>query len=675
MIRPRLIVLLAVQNIHGQGRRSALLCGLLALVALIAVVGAALVDSIERGMRRTIVESLAGELQVLPATSLDRLSYFGDVYFGDTRHDRVADAGALATRLRGVEGVDEVVPLAIRLAAFTQPSPMDAAVENLRSGLERGDARATADAREHLLAAGERLARHLEKVDPEALAPGDLERRRSILERVRSAELWETLGTAPSTTLMFLDASFAPLFGESTPLYLHLTGTDVASFARAFARFDVVRGRMVEEDEPAFMVAEDIFKSVRHPYQVRLDQLADFAERQPEALPAARVAGLVEAAPALVDHLTPSQEAQLRQRLCQQVTCAAGGSLLEALQRYADVDRDTVQERRRYFDEVAMEGMPRGLLVLGREYVGSMADDTGQPRSTVLELVGTYRFRGLEEVPVSIPAITNASTFSRIDDPSRRVKEPTKAGAEEPAVDAALTDDLFFSDDAPPVAGVDTGGFDEFEAWTGANVDAEAPPFELDAWPAHSIAVRLSPTAPSGARAALEQLVTAHGERPFVVVDGFEVAGPIGQAVPILKGIFTGVVLLLLLLAFGVIANALVLSWLRRIPELGTLRALGATRGVVAAALMTEALLLGALGGVIGVSLGAAALLGFAAWGIPAPAPIFEFIFGGPRLHPVVGAGPLVLGSVVILLALLASVYPAWRATRATPREAMEANR
>jgi putative ABC transport system permease protein len=124
---------------------------------------------------------------------------------------------------------------------------------------------------------------------------------------------------------------------------------------------------------------------------------------------------------------------------------------------------------------------------------------------------------------------------------------------------------------------------------------------------------------------------------------------------------FTGLLLGLggvALLVGGVgVANTMVISALERRSEIGLRRALGATRAQIRGQFLAEASLLSALGGAVGVILGAAVTVGYAAskhW--PASVPAWVMI-GGLAATVLIGAA--------------AGLYPAVRAARLAPTEAL----
>jgi putative ABC transport system permease protein len=112
------------------------------------------------------------------------------------------------------------------------------------------------------------------------------------------------------------------------------------------------------------------------------------------------------------------------------------------------------------------------------------------------------------------------------------------------------------------------------------------------------------------------------------------------------------------LLVGGVgIANVMVISVLERRAEIGLRRALGATKRHVAVQFLGEALLLSAVGGVGGVALG---------WAVTG---VYANIKGWNTLVP-----PLAIGGGIVaalLIGAIAGLYPAVRAARMSPTEAL----
>jgi len=127
------------------------------------------------------------------------------------------------------------------------------------------------------------------------------------------------------------------------------------------------------------------------------------------------------------------------------------------------------------------------------------------------------------------------------------------------------------------------------------------------------------------------------------------------------KGAYNGLLLGLgavALLVGGVgIANVMVISVLERRSEIGLRRALGATRRHIAEQFLAEALLLSALGGLAGTIIGTAATAVYALaqhWFVQIPP---QALYGGMGAALVIGA--------------IAGLYPAMRAARLSPTEAL----
>jgi ABC-type lipoprotein release transport system permease subunit len=172
--------------------------------------------------------------------------------------------------------------------------------------------------------------------------------------------------------------------------------------------------------------------------------------------------------------------------------------------------------------------------------------------------------------------------------------------------------------------------------------------------------------------AAIQKAGKDSGE-PLKAVSWQQASGFIGQMVGAMHGILSVLILIIFTVALVIINNALVMATLQRVPEIGTLRAVGAQRRFVLAMLVIEALVVGVLFGALGAGLGAVFTAVLHSIGIPAWNDVVSFFFSGPRLHPALGAANIVAALVIVfLVSAISSLYPAWLAMRVTPRQAMQ---
>ena len=126
-----------------------------------------------------------------------------------------------------------------------------------------------------------------------------------------------------------------------------------------------------------------------------------------------------------------------------------------------------------------------------------------------------------------------------------------------------------------------------------------------------------------------------------------------------LSGLLLGLGAVALLVGGVGVANTMVISVLERRAEIGLRRSLGATRGQIRTQFLCESQLLSALGGLGGVALGIAVTAGYAGYqGWPTVVPLWAMVGGV--------AATLLIGG-------LAGFYPAVRAARLPPTEALAA--
>ncbi len=132
--------------------------------------------------------------------------------------------------------------------------------------------------------------------------------------------------------------------------------------------------------------------------------------------------------------------------------------------------------------------------------------------------------------------------------------------------------------------------------------------------------------------------------------------------------------LILMLIVAVIIANTLLMSVFERFREMGILAALGMTRGQIRWMFLFEAIMLGLAGLALGFLLGSAGVLYLSTAGIPAGdmgAVAGSIAMGSVMYARFVPGTFLGLGIGMLAIILLASLYPAWFASRLEPVEAL----
>lgn len=186
--------------------------------------------------------------------------------------------------------------------------------------------------------------------------------------------------------------------------------------------------------------------------------------------------------------------------------------------------------------------------------------------------------------------------------------------------------------------------------------EAAAQLFGIDPAPS-TIRVRTDPEQTLDVRSVLAATANPRAPHEVEVTRPSDLLAARAEVDATLTAVLLGLGAVALLVGGLGIANVMVISVLERRAEIGVRRALGATRRHIRWQFLMESVLIAGSGGVIGVALGAAITVGYAdarGWHIA---------------MPVAGSS----AGVVISLAVgaLAGLYPAVRASRLAPAEAV----
>lgn len=163
-------------------------------------------------------------------------------------------------------------------------------------------------------------------------------------------------------------------------------------------------------------------------------------------------------------------------------------------------------------------------------------------------------------------------------------------------------------------------------------------------------------------------------EDNFEIVPWYELADFYNKTVTLFTKQIQGIKLIIALIILLSISNTMIMSVMERIGEIGTSMALGVKRMGIMRVFLSEGVLLGCLGGLLGLTAGLLLAHAISIVGIPMPPP--------PGMtHGYTGeilvTWNIALESLVLAVGttLAASIYPAWKASRMQIVDALRHNR
>ncbi|HOV93859.1 MAG TPA: FtsX-like permease family protein [Spirochaetales bacterium] len=150
-------------------------------------------------------------------------------------------------------------------------------------------------------------------------------------------------------------------------------------------------------------------------------------------------------------------------------------------------------------------------------------------------------------------------------------------------------------------------------------------------------------------------------------------AGSVARGALTMRLIFNLMIIVVGVIVVLITMNVLVVSISERVPEIGTLRALGAKKKFVRKMIILETTFLAIISGVVGLILGYVILILLKNSGITAPNVFFEAIFAGKKLVPTISAiAGLEAFLSIFAMSIIASLYPITLALRIKPVVAMQ---
>jgi ABC-type lipoprotein release transport system permease subunit len=696
----KVIVLIAFRNLFASRLKTLIVGGIILFGSMLVVVGTALVDSVDASMSRSIIGSVAGHIQVYNAKSADELAVMGSFQMEGADLEQIDDFKTMREALLSVPNVKAVVPMGLSGAMVPAGNSVDVVLEKLRDLVRRQQAgedvkAAIESQKDHVRQIVSVLAVDMANVGKvltdKAVAPEEA----AAIRRATAPNFWSEFDQDPLGSLEFLENRIAPLASDADMLFLRYVGTDLAAFATSFDRMKIIDGTTVPPGKRGFLFSKFTYEEqVKLKTAHRLDVIHDAVLKRGKKIATDPdlqrfVKQNSTEVKEIMLQLDGQQTAMFRSKL-QKELGSQEDDVSKLLAEFFRIDDGNLMRRYKFFyDELAPS------LTLYRVRVGDTLTikaftKSGYVQSVNLRVYGTFAFEGLEDSHLAgnlnlmdlvsfrelygfstperdreIQAIKAAAGLKEIDRDNAEAElfgaKPSEANAPKPAAAATNMD----ADDVlRGLSGKTKRERREDQTYDpaqlGQGVILNAAVIVKDA--------RLIPQTMK----AIEAAGTKAG-LTLKAIDWQKASGLVGQFVTMIRYVLYISVLIIFAVALVVINNALVMTTLERIAEIGTLRAVGAQRRFLLGMLLVEALAVGGLFGGIGSALGAGIVAVLRMVGIPAFNDIFYFFFSGPRLHPGLSVVNVAIAlAIVLVVSGASSIYPALIAMRVSPRQAMQ---
>jgi len=701
----RVLFRIAFRNLVASRVRTVII-GLIVLVgALIVVVGASLMDSIDRGMRTSIQGSLGGQLQVYQSTSEGQLELYGGLR-GESLLDPIPDFARVKEVLSRVPNVKMIVPMGIDQALVATGNVFDVTLARLRDDVRRlqadpsdPEAQRGLEARkahvQRLIALlSEELSQARVLVDPNGRDAGLRAAQRADLDRAAAPAFWAGFDQDRLAGLEFLENKVAPLAMDSGFTFIRYVGTDVEAFMKAFDLAEVAEGQPVPPGQRGILLGKQYAEEwLKLKNARRLDQIKDKRDRFGERIARSEelqrwVKDTRGRAREILVQLDPLQAAEAERRLRPALKAPAGEELPALLARLFDLDDANFDDHFRVFYEQLAPLLRLYQISVGDVITIKAPGKTGAFNAVNVKVYGFIQFKGIEKSGIAgTTSVMDLQSFRDLygyvtsDKAAELARIRAQMGATSVSREEAEAA-LFGGEAAPLVEATRAGVIDEKALLAGVGEKrqtalAEATraytQAEIDQGVALNAAILLTdPSRLRETQAAVQAAADAAGLK-LKVIDWEAASGMVGQFVLLLRGILVFALIIFFGVALVIINNAMVMAALQRVKEVGTMRAIGAQRRFVVAMLLVEIISVSVAFGLAGAALGGGVVVLIrAAGGIPATTDLLFFLFSGPALLPYLGGGSVVASLILVLgVAVASALYPAFIAMRVTPVEAM----
>lgn len=701
----QLVFSLAFRNLMHLRAKHLVISLIMSLGTFLSLLGFTLQGNIQKLMSESLTHSVTGHIQIYSSAAKDDLALFGSGFMGKEDLGLIDNFKDLRTKLlKNYPQISAVVPMGFDMALVMRGNVLDEILTSLRLAVKRQDQSAIRESVSILRQQIAIVKEELQQILKIAASVDEANLGLSLVAQVEKDEFWQDFSTDTEAKLTFLESKIAPLSGDKAPIYLRYLGTDLQLFYQTFDKFRLITGKRISAGENGILLSQTFSEKYLKNRPARLfdelytnlvtkhQNIAGDAQNQ-------RIAyDLSQQSLQILIHLSSDKMGMLQRvlekKLARQERPIALSNFKTLLTDLLTVnDQNFVSHHTLFYQDIAplirlYEVVPGETIVL-RSYTRS-----GFLKSVPLKVFGIYSFAGLEDSDLAggfniIDQDSFRTLYGQLSDEALaemralrkniKVRDVSRDNAELELFGANTTGDLGAAHDSSAANtsnSTSTGGENENQNnLTEKNTLGSKEGSKSDTLdgPVQHAAILLKDA--QGLKSSLKDISNwlLTNKYPVKAVDWQTASGMVGQLVNLLGLIIVVSLFIIFLIVLVIINNSIMISIIERTKEIGTLRAVGASRTFVSSLFLVETLVTALIGALFGAVLGVFLLLYWGKVGIAAWHDILTFLFSGPRLYPVINwtlalSLPILLSLVAVATALIA----ARRAALITPIEALQ---
>lgn len=682
-----MILKIAARNVFLHRMRTLVVGSILVFGAFLAVLGHSFVDGISGGMENSTTQSITGDIQIYSESAKDKLSVFGNMDGSPTDVGHVANFETTANALLKNPEIGAIVPMGTSFAQVNPGNILDHYLETLRKSYKAAspDKKGIEQQKQLMRFLIQEIQKNLEGKFDEIgiLSAADAAQAKINLEKVTSDDFWNGFDAQAENKIEFLANKIAPLIFDDNMIFFSYVGTDPQMFKEKFPQFEIVKGEMIPPGTRGFLFHDFFYENmVKHRIARRLDQIKKKMKDDKLTIAGSKelqdqIKANVEQSAEIYLQLGPAETKEVADKL-RAMLPSDEKDFRVLLKSYLDMKDENFQDRSDFFyKEIAPH------VILHRVQIGdvlplSAFTKSGSSTAVNIKVYGTFRFKSFENSPLAgnfslMDLVSLRELYGFMTDERREQNKEIEAEMGLSDVGRDSIEDLFSSGSTTTKDSgnkkFDTVDLNFKKRVVGSTYTAE----ELNKGVFLHAAIFLKDS--SKRDAVIKQIneISKAEKLGIQAVSWQEAAGFIGQMTFMMKAILNIFIGIALLLAGLMIMNSLLMAAMDRKQEIGTMRAIGAHADFIYRLFFYETLFISILFGGIGVLIGSAVVLLIGKVGVPAQGDVATFFFSGPKLFLHLNPSLIfVVMAVMVIIAVLATQYPAWKAMKISPLQAMQ---